>query len=761
MPPNLQTSPFHLLAIALLLSPGFAVAEDPVQLPVVEAAGWFFSAGTSVRTIHTSFDFGAGDPDLLDWRNFFDGRSSRNPGLYSGADSPVVYDDGSVGPQNPNSPPGVAIGTVDTEGQVLPHPLGEDNGFLNAVLAFHTGGYAYRTESGPSQDVDDTTAGPSLNWGYRLGEVHGIRLNLVSGWTFLRSQHSTGPVTVVEVFEDQIEFTYLYDYINVQGGTLPGVIDGDAGIIYDAALITPIFGEGYQSPRERAETVPSATPRFYAVSRADLDVSLNELPFGIEAGRSVGPVELYLTTGLTFNAIHYELTNELAWYEQRSDTPRFQKTWRDSGSPIKAGLFGGIAAKLPLTPSGRVYLDASTTYRWVDPVHAFRWQRQSGDRCFLVGRTLWDWDRAGLIRLNRLTCGSFASELLKWQVPASKQNPAAMILPNFRLTSLLPLLVLATSGIAEEPRAILPDKHHGLLKEHCQSCHGAEKQKGKFRIDELPFTITDNINAERWQKVLNALNSEEMPPEEEKQPAPDTKADFLEDLAKVMVAARRNLGDTKGVITMRRLNQREYGNTLRDLLGVPIAVNELPSDTNASGFDTAGTNLFMSGDQFEQYLELGREAVVEAFERHDRASVVKKERFEAEKGLLERVNKSLKQRIEFRMAYNKWTRAVDKAAAAPENHRAVAEIRAALKGQPAHFFYHSWAKLKGAPSPVDYGFTDAVNASHEASDGTWNRNVPYQSWFVAQPENLTGGWLTVGITRSILLLLQCPRLAGG
>ena len=288
---------------------------------------------------------------------------------------------------------------------------------------------------------------------------------------------------------------------------------------------------------------------------------------------------------------------------------------------------------------------------------------------------------------------------------------------------------------------MLPEKHQALLKEHCLSCHGAEKQKGKFRVDELPFTITDNRNAERWQKVLNALNSGDMPPEDEKQPVADAKADFLDDLANVMVVARRNLGDTKGVITMRRLNRREYGNTLRELLGVTIAVNELPADTNASGYDTAGTNLFMSGDQFEQYLDLGREAVAEAFERHDHAALMKKERFEAEKGLLERVSKSLKQRIEYRLAYNKWTRAVDKAAARPENHSAVAEIRKEMKG---HLFYHSWAKLKGAPSPVEYGFTDAVHASHEGSDGTWNRNVPYQSWFVAQPENMTGGWLSVG-----------------
>ncbi len=303
--------------------------------------------------------------------------------------------------------------------------------------------------------------------------------------------------------------------------------------------------------------------------------------------------------------------------------------------------------------------------------------------------------------------------------------------------------MIASLSSAHEPSAALPEKHQALLKEHCLACHSAEKQKGKFRVDDLPFTITDNRNAERWQKVLNALNSGEMPPDDEKQPVADAKADFLDDLAKVMVVARRNLGDTKGVITMRRLNQREYGNTLRELLGVTMDVSELPADKNSSGFDTAGTNLFMSGDQFEQYVDLGRDAMLEAFERLDQASLVKKERFEAEKGLLERVNKSLKKRIEFRVAYNKWTREVDKAAALPENHAASAEIRGEIKGQRERF-YHSWAKLKGAPSPVQYGFTDAVNATHEGSDGPWNRYVPYQSWFVSQPENLTGGWLTIG-----------------
>ena len=74
---------------------------------------------------------------------------------------------------------------------------------------------------------------------------------------------------------------------------------------------------------------------------------------------------------------------------------------------------------------------------------------------------------------------------------------------------------------------------------------------------ELPFTITTLESAERWQKVLNQMNSGDMPPDDEKQPERAAKANFLDDLANVMVAARRDLGDQHGVITMRRLNRRD------------------------------------------------------------------------------------------------------------------------------------------------------------------------------------------------------------
>ena len=159
---------------------------------------------------------------------------------------------------------------------------------------------------------------------------------------------------------------------------------------------------------------------------------------------------------------------------------------------------------------------------------------------------------------------------------------------------------------AAPPEARLPDKYRAFLTKHCLSCHDSETQEGKVNLEDLPFRITTLKQAELWQKVLNALNAGEMPPEDELQPANAQKADFLDDLAQTMVAARKKLSDSGGKITMRRLNRREYRNTIQQLLGVTVDVASLPDDGGSGTFDTTGASLFISSDQFEQYLKLGR-----------------------------------------------------------------------------------------------------------------------------------------------------------
>ena len=76
---------------------------------------------------------------------------------------------------------------------------------------------------------------------------------------------------------------------------------------------------------------------------------------------------------------------------------------------------------------------------------------------------------------------------------------ADMILPRWRV-ALLPLLaacaVLASPGRGQEPGAVLPEKHQALLKEHCLSCHGAEKQNEEGKGSKL----TNDTARGAWRK---------------------------------------------------------------------------------------------------------------------------------------------------------------------------------------------------------------------------------------------------------------------
>ena len=129
-----------------------------------------------------------------------------------------------------------------------------------------------------------------------------------------------------------------------------------------------------------------------------------------------------------------------------------------------------------------------------------------------------------------------------------------------------------------------PEKHQTFFKTHCLDCHDTETQEGEVDLETLSFTIATIEQAERWQKVMNVLNSGEMPPEDSERPDGNEKADFLDDLAHTMVSARKSLADSGGRITMRRLNRREYQNTIEQLLGLKVDVSSLPADGGSGCF---------------------------------------------------------------------------------------------------------------------------------------------------------------------------------
>ena len=297
---------------------------------------------------------------------------------------------------------------------------------------------------------------------------------------------------------------------------------------------------------------------------------------------------------------------------------------------------------------------------------------------------------------------------------------------------------------AAPPEASLPEKHRAFFQAHCLDCHDSETREGKVDLETLSFRITILEQAELWQKVLNALNSGEMPPEDSEQPGNTEKADFLDDLARTMVTARQALSDSGGKITMRRLNRREYRNTIEQLTGVKVDVGSLPADGGSGTFDTVGASQFISSDQFEQYLKLGRQAIDETFERQAARKAESTEsriiRVEPEQTINPDNEKEIAEIEERQERFERWKKGVDEAARTPENQAIISEIRKTdrLIDHPNRFYTFA-DRLKGTPNPKDFGFIDAKKAA--ASDPSRSRSLALHKHYASLPHRDRGTYL--------------------
>jgi hypothetical protein len=79
-------------------------------------------------------------------------------------------------------------------------------------------------------------------------------------------------------------------------------------------------------------------------------------------------------------------------------------------------------------------------------------------------------------------------------------------------------LLLPGHVAAAVPVARMEASHAAFLKTNCGKCHTGADTDSSLQLDDLPLEITTTERADRWQKVMNLLNSGEMPPEDEPQP---------------------------------------------------------------------------------------------------------------------------------------------------------------------------------------------------------------------------------------------------
>ncbi len=169
------------------------------------------------------------------------------------------------------------------------------------------------------------------------------------------------------------------------------------------------------------------------------------------------------------------------------------------------------------------------------------------------------------------------------------------------------------------------------MKEHCGECHMQDSNEGGVNLDDYQDLDKIRQHASTWEQIRGVIRADAMPP-------PDSTKLKVADRERLTAWVQSALHDVDcscavppPKVTLRRLNQVEYDNTICDLLGVELAPSKaigFVSDDVGNGFDNQGEVLSLPPIMLEKYLQAAAfisKAVIETDREH-----LRKQRFEGE-----------------------------------------------------------------------------------------------------------------------------------
>ena len=165
-------------------------------------------------------------------------------------------------------------------------------------------------------------------------------------------------------------------------------------------------------------------------------------------------------------------------------------------------------------------------------------------------------------------------------------------LKDFWRNPLLLLLLPAIATAQDNHADIQP-----LFRKYCVQCHGPTTQKGDVRLDRL-----STPDSATFEAVYEQLASGSMPPDDQPQPSSAERRNLTQRLLKLATANSEVTAPG-----LRRLNKREYANTVRDLLGLHNGTFDpgeyIYDDEIDEGFDTSAESLVISNELLMEYME--------------------------------------------------------------------------------------------------------------------------------------------------------------
>lgn len=190
-------------------------------------------------------------------------------------------------------------------------------------------------------------------------------------------------------------------------------------------------------------------------------------------------------------------------------------------------------------------------------------------------------------------------------------NPLSFIASSFISGGWLLCLLVAHSPACAEEDAELVAKRESVQKafkadvekfvtSYCVECHG-DRAKAGLNLKVAVKKPGDPAFLRKWIECIANVEAHDMPPDDADQPSDEERQRFLDALAQVQYLSNRD----PGPFEIRRLTKSEFGNTLRDFLGVdPAVAKDLPDEVPGEGYLNS-----LSPMQVEQYLGIANQAI--------------------------------------------------------------------------------------------------------------------------------------------------------
>lgn len=148
-----------------------------------------------------------------------------------------------------------------------------------------------------------------------------------------------------------------------------------------------------------------------------------------------------------------------------------------------------------------------------------------------------------------------------------------------------------------------------FVARHCAACHDAQTREGDLVLTGYPNAQAALADRDLWEYAAERVRLGEMPPKDRPRPSPDAARAFVGWIEGELGADDEadpwaDPWADPGRPVLRRLNNTQYRNAVRDLFGVDFPANEVfPTDAVGHGFDTVGAAQALPELSLEKYVE--------------------------------------------------------------------------------------------------------------------------------------------------------------